>query len=56
MAKDNTYETFDSGAGPVIPAGDKDKYAHEDNGKGGYTKNTADDENGSVPETPSKSR
>lgn len=56
MAKDNFFETFDSGSGPVIPAGDKDKYAHEDSGKGGYTKNNSDDEHGNVPEVPSKNR
>lgn len=53
---DSFYETFDSAGGPLIPEGDKDNFAHKDNGKGSYTSNAIDDEQGSVPEVPTKSR
>lgn len=56
MAKDSFYETFDSGDSKVIPESAKGDFAHNDNGKGSYTKNPVNDEQGSVPEVPSKSR
>lgn len=55
MAKDSgSYDTFDSGAGPVIP--DKGNYDNRDSKGGLHTDNAADDSHGSVPEMPKKQR
>lgn len=51
-----TYETFDSAGGPTLKGvGD---LAHQDSvdGLNGYCSNEVDDEQGSVPEVPSKKR
>jgi len=53
----NTYETFDSGAGPVVPEGESGNFAHMDStGLQGYTSNEVTGLDLEVPEVPAKKR
>jgi hypothetical protein len=57
MADKGSYETFDSADGPVNKKA-KGEMTHMDSAEGlnGYCSNAVDDEQGSVPEVPSKKR
>lgn len=52
------YETFDSGDGVTVPDGEEGNFAHQDSdgGLNNYCMNSVDDDQGSVPEVPSKKR
>lgn len=50
------YETFDSGDGPTVPDGMESDFANMDSKEGlnNYCQNAVDDNQGAVPEVPSK--
>lgn len=55
--KSDFYETFTSGKGPTIPDEcEKDSANMDGPGLSSYTMNGVDDEQGSVPEVPSRKR